>query len=57
MCTLDSAQLHHTCILGVSVDMIAGMNTFNVSHVFHIKKSAQLYIEEIQEKVEINKCV
>ena len=22
MCTLDSAQLHHTCILGVSVDMI-----------------------------------
>ena len=33
------------------------MNTFNVSHVFHIKKSAQLYIEEIQEKVEINKCV
>ena len=33
------------------------MNTFNVSHVFHIKKSAQLYIEEIQEKVEINRCV
>ena len=34
------------------------MNTFNVSHVFHIKKSAQLYyIEEIQENVEVNKCV
>ena len=33
------------------------ITTFNASRVFHIKKSAQLYIEEIQEKVKINKCV
>ena len=51
MCTLDSAQLHHTCILGVSVDMIAVYEYIQCqSCVSHKEKCPTILLKKFKKK-------